>query len=325
MQVNSRVRRLRRYQFTVAATILVISACGGSVVLDSEAGEQENIAEIDRRVDPIDIEFPGATSDEEARLLEEIALRQELVVAMRSKPGVYSPGAETPAFQHRLILKLGSLLEVGVRVVPVDSIGAYFATDTDVLIADESNSRYVPDGGILPIDVDIYADIITILPAREAIVRFVPTIPVRQLLLFPASASIDSISDLRNLRIAMVEGSSYESMIESISTQAGFEPTYVHVMTTSEMVPAVAEGRADVTLQDSILGIEIVRSHRSLVLGRPLGELQLLGWAIARENDALAGLLRRFIRYVRETGVWEQYWRDAFGIGYLEYLELIGI
>ena len=313
-----------RYRIAILLSAIVLAACGGNVVLDGESNRPNVSADTIRRFEPISIEFPGKISADEVGVLDEITLKGELVVAMRPKPGVYAPGEETPAFQHRLVQKLGSLLGVETRVVLVDTIGDYFAANS---AADSVPSAANParDGTRLPIDVDIYADIITILPAREAIVRFVPTIPVRQLLLFPAARSIDAISELRNLRFAMVEGSSYETMIESIAIQAGFETNFVHVTTTTEMVTAVAEGIADVTLQDSILGIDIVRSYKNLVLGRPLGELQTLGWAVARENEALARIVNRFFRYVRETGVWEHYWRDAFGIGYLEYLELIGL
>ena len=313
MRKHRRTGRLIHLQTVVVISAFIIASCGGSDALDDDDGRTAERVESTRRVESQTIEFPGELSREEARLIDEITRRGELVVAMRKKPGVYAPGVEPPAFQHRLVQKLASLLAFDVRVVVVDTIGEYFAATTATTAT------------ALPLDVDIYADIITILPTREAIVRFVPTIPVRQLLLFAAGSSIDSISDLKDLRFAMAKDSSYESMIKSIAGQSGFTPNYVHVSTTAEMLDAVAEGRADVTLQDSILGIEIVGMHETLVLGRPLGELQMLGWAVARENEALARFLIRFIHYVRETGVWEQYWRDDFGIGYLEYLELIGL
>ena len=233
---------------------------------------------------------------------------------MRSKPGVYEPaGDDAKGFQYRLAAELASLLGVELRITVVDSVSAYF---------DRSSPA---DPARLPVDVDLYADIITILPEREKLVRFIPTVPVKQLFITRKGDQFESVSEIVDKRVAMAPGTSYEARFLYTADQVGFRPRFVYVSTTADMYEAVARGSADVTLQDSILGLKIVRDHENLALGNPLGEKQFLGWAVAPGNTGLASLVGRFLRYVQETGLWEEYWIASFEIGYIEYLELVGL
>ena len=243
--------------------------------------------------------------------LEAIRERGVLSVGMRVKRGVFEPPAA--GFHYRIVSHLAELAGVYASITIVENISSYFVRTTNF------------GGKRLPIDVDLYADIITILPDREEVVRFIPLIPVRQIIIHRRGADFHSLSELENAGIAMVRGSSYEAEMQSIAEEIGIETRMYYVATTADMVPAIAEGAADATLQDSVLGFDILREHPQLVLGRPVGKMQMLGWAVAKNDPGAADLIASYIRYIRETGFWEGLWRESFGIGYLDYLTLIGI
>ena len=254
--------------------------------------------------------------------LETIRHRGTLRVGMRVKTGVYVPGAQASAgFHYELAARLAGLIGVDLSITVVEGISDYFDLDVSDALREAADS----DRLRLPIDVDIYADIITILPEREEIADFVPMIPVRQLVITRLGEEIESLSELEDRVVAVVRGSSYESQVVRYGQTLNFVPQILYVPSTADMVRAVVDGAADVTLQDSVLGFDIIRDYPKLNLGRPLGEVQFLGWGLARGDAGMKDLISSFIHFAREHGVWEELWIESNGTGFLDYLALMGI
>jgi ABC-type amino acid transport substrate-binding protein len=298
-----------------------VSDAGNGEVRVSAADENSELNESGRDFqDAFDIS--SIVGSDGKATLETIRRRGTLRVGMRVKTGVYVPGTQAArGFHYELAERLAGLIGVDLSITIVEGISDYF--DLDAIgatpeTADKESLR-------LPIDVDIYADIITILPEREELVDFVPMIPVRQLVITRHGEEIESLSELEDRVVAMVRGSSYESQVARYGQTLNFVPQMLYVASTADMVRAVVDGTADVTLQDSVLGFDIIRDYPKLHLGRPLGEVQFLGWGLARGDAGMKDLVSSFIHLARESGAWEELWIESNETGYLDYLALMGI
>lgn len=253
-------------------------------------------------------------SDPAAGAADTLRRRGTLRIATRVRVGVYEPNQSGRAggFHIELASAFASWLGVELSVTVVDRIGDYF----------DSPPSFDPSR--LPIDVDLYADTLTIIPERERIVRFVPLIPVRQLIVLGSGIG-PGPTDLDGRSIALVRGTSYEEALLSYADERGFVPEIVYVDTTAEMVEAVATGRAEATLQDSVFALNILTEYLGVALGSPFGEVQVLGWGVAKEATGLSELIETFMSLARESGIWERLWIENYDVGYLDYLELIGL
>jgi ABC-type amino acid transport substrate-binding protein len=225
---------------------------------------------------------------------------------------VYTPLSDGGGggFQYRLAEYLAEMLgmKIDVHIVTMDD---YFS-------ASESDK---PD---LLRSVDLYADILTILPERERMLRFVRTIPVKQMLITRKGDELRSISALQGKFISIQPQSSYAVRLRSIETDLDATFKYIEVTETADMVKSVVESRADVTAQDSILCLSLLKRYENLAVAMPISDMQFLGWALDRENLLLASLVRKYIDYTQESGFWERLWREEYGITYLDYIDLIG-
>ena len=248
------------------------------------------------------------------------ALRESghLKIATRLKEGSYerADGDRIGGFQYRLVAELAAMLRVPLDVTVV-SFDDYFA----------GGPGHAAEGKLprLPPGVDLYVDILTILPEREEVLSFARTIPVRQMIIARKGEEVSSFDDLRNRRISLQSASSYAQSVSALERTLGISLSLLIVPETSDMPVAVSNLQADATLQDSILCLDIIRRYPNLTVSLPIGEMQFVGWAVDKRNDMLAAIVGKFIVHAQESGVWERHWTDEYGISYIDYLKLIGL
>jgi membrane-bound lytic murein transglycosylase MltF len=211
--------------------------------------------------------------------------------------------------------------EFGIRIeISYSDFTDLFTVDGE-LPADLSD----PEGPVYSADIFTRADMIahslTVLPWRQRLFRFVQVFPTRILLINNAAVKVDDISDLRRIRVVVIENTSYQDIMELLRQHFGF--TYFTVPYGTEIFQLVSEGEYDATLRDADFALSRLVEHRNLRASIPMSEIQYIGWAVSPDNPELAEILQAYFSRIRENGTFESIWLNHFNISYSDFLELI--
>ena len=87
----------------------------------------------------------------------------------------------------------------------------------------------------------------------------------------------------------------------------------------------VSEGKADFTVYDSDRAFTALNNYQNLTILWPISELQLMGWAINKENKILKGILVKYIKYAQENAILDKYWKLSYGVTFVEYLKVLNL
>jgi len=259
--------------------------------------------------------------------LQEIKDSKTLNVAMRNLKAVYYPeGDNISGYHYKVIKHFADSLNVELKVHEVD-ISNYFEIDGTVppRVKEDVEFIYSPD---LFEEVEIYCDTLTPLPWREKLVKFIPFLPIREVVVHNDDIIIESIEDLNNKTIAFQRDSSYGNTIKHLEENHDFFFNLVHTDTTTEPFELVASGEVDMTIVDSDKAIIESTNSDNLKIGLPVTDIQLIGWAVRKDNDIMASILEKYIDYMIKSGTFDAYWTEVYDApfkSYLTYLDALDI
>lgn len=262
------------------------------------------------------------TSDERA-YLEVLKKNGKLSVATRELDSVYEidENGVVSGFNYLLLERFAKEVDVELDLKFV-GFSDYFKIHGNVPEEVKTNPdfSYTPD---LFNEVDIYCDVISVLPWREKLFKFIDIVPVKQMTLTRKGEELNSLDELTEKVIALKPDTSYESRLWEIEKELDVKFDYYYVEGTRDQQKAVSEGFADVSIQDSNIAMNELKQYDNLSVSIPVADVQKQGWGVLHENIELASILEKYIRYAKETGVMDELWNDEYGITLLEYLKLI--
>jgi ABC-type amino acid transport substrate-binding protein len=143
--------------------------------------------------------------------LSQIRSRGILEVAARPiSTLIFSPGnSELPGFCYELAREFARSLGVETAVQPVDSFGAYWQRGDDRASLSLFN------------EVDLYAEILTVTQKRKELLSMTPYIESTEILVGRAGSGATELRDLLGKRVAVVEGMSFQHVLEEALSQHG--------------------------------------------------------------------------------------------------------
>lgn len=280
-----------------------------------------------------------------ARDLSEIRQSGRLAVAARTTSTlIFSPDTEDlPGFCYELASAFARSIDLEVNVTPVGSFRDYWepvhSDDTPALLT----------------EVDLYADILTVTPERREMVAMVPFIESTEILVGAATTTAECLDDLRGRRVAVVEGMSFQRVLEAALTAAEIpfrrERVEVHqgvIVSRSSTEPAdtgavrilllppgtrttlmffpdqLAKGSTDFFILDSFSLFHQLSMSQSLRTSvRPLfplnSEVGRLGFAVSRHATELKAALENWMRQYRRSKDYEALVERYIGLSYKEY------
>ncbi|MEX2442495.1 MAG: transporter substrate-binding domain-containing protein [Alkalispirochaeta sp.] len=157
--------------------------------------------------------------------LPEIRRRGVLRVAARPVSTlIFSPGnSEFPGFCYEIAREFAGSQDLEIAVQLVNSFGAYWQHSDD----NRSLSLFQ--------EVDLYAEILTVTSDRQELLSMVPYVDNTEILVGRADSRATELSDLRGKRVAVIEGMSFQQVLEDALSQQ--EIAY-------RLVPAALKGGA---------------------------------------------------------------------------------
>lgn len=260
---------------------------------------------------------------EEEDYLQEIMESETLHVAMRNLQAVYHvEGDDISGYHYKLIKYFADSLNVELIVSVVD-ISNFFEIDGTVpsRVKEDPDFSYSPD---LLEEVDIYCDTLTPLPWREKLVKFVPFLPIREVIVHSNTTAIDTVEDLNKKTVAFQTDSSYGNTFKYLEEEFDFSFNYVHTNTSLEPFVLISSGEVDATIVDSDKAIIETSNFKNLEIGIPVTEVQLIGWAVKKDNDLMASVLEKYIDYMIESGKLNAYWTEVYDVPFKSYLSYLG-
>lgn len=308
--------KLKKLSIVLVCMILMVG-CKGKEVETTPIETEDDLTEVKSFL--TETEF---TSEERA-YIEGLREKKILVVATRELDSVYEVDENglVSGFNFLLLEQFANDLSVQLEPVIVN-FSDYFGVGGIIPDEIKTNPNYVytPD---LFSEVDIYCDVITVLPWREKLIRFIKIVPVRQIAITRTGEELETLNDLYGKEIALKPDTSYESRLHEIENELNLHFIYYYVDATSDQQKAVSEGLADVSIQDSNLAIKEIRKYDNLSMSIPITEIQEQGWGVSREAELLESILNKYIQYAKRTGIMDKLWEDEYEITLFEYLKLL--
>jgi ABC-type amino acid transport substrate-binding protein len=285
--------------------------------------------------------------------LPEIRRRGVLQVAARPVSTlIYSPGnSEFPGFCYELAEEFSKALDVDMTVNPVDSFRSYWQHGGD-------QERLA-----LFHEVDLYAEILTITESRQELLSMTPYVENTEILVGRFGSTVTDLRDLRGLRVAVVEGMSFQPVLEQVLSQQGVPFTRVPaVLRDGRIVPRdrrdargardeqqrvqllllppgtrttlmlfpeqLALGTIDVFVLDSFSLFHQLHASQALrSMVRPLfpvsERIGRLGFGTSTHTPELNEMLSSWMEEFRTSAAYESLVRRYLGISYDRYLAFI--
>lgn len=166
----------------------------------------------------------------------------------------------------------------------------------------------------------------TITPSRMKKVNFsIPYLSIRQqVLLHNDNNEIKSLDDFRGKTVHLRRGTSYEKKVKELNKQ-GYEINieYYADTPTEELIRMVSEKEIGITIADSNIAMLNRRYYPDVKIAFTLDDLQSIGWAVKKGEDALRKKINSFFIKIREDGTFDRIYNKYYAhTDFFDYLDL---
>jgi membrane-bound lytic murein transglycosylase F len=166
----------------------------------------------------------------------------------------------------------------------------------------------------------------TITPSRMKKVNFsIPYLSIRQqVLLHKNNNEIKSLDDLRGKTVHLRRGTSYEKKVKELNKQGfAINIEYYADTPTEELIRMVSEKEIRITIADSNIAMLNRRYYPDVKIAFPLEDLQSIGWAVKKGEDALRKKINSFFKKIREDGTFDKIYNKYYAhTDFFDYLDL---
>ena len=91
------------------------------------------------------------------------------------------------------------------------------------------------------------------------------------------------------------------------------------------MEQLVSNGKADFTVFDSDRAFAAIERHNNLTVAWPISDIQIMGWAIHKNEHVLNSILGKYLKHAQHTAILDKYWKIGYGVTFIEYLRVMNI
>ena len=134
---------------------------------------------------------------------------------------------------------------------------------------------------------------------------------------------VKSYDDLKGLRIALLENSSYEKNLAMIIDKIGGEVEIVKTKSEEESQELAKSGKVDGFVTVSYVGLQFVKENPKFRLAFPIAKPDHVAWATEKGNKTLRNEIDNFFDMMKGTGILDKLFSDKFGVNYSSYNEII--
>ena len=174
-------------------------------------------------------------------------------------------------------------------------------------------------------NADIIAGTIYVLDWRKKFFDYAGIIQISDILITKKDVSkkVKSNKDLKGLRIAFMENSTYETNISLINEQIGGGIEFIKTKSEDESLKLLEENKADGLITVSFLALSYLKNNDNFKLSFPVNKPQSVGWAVRKGNAKIKNEITNFFETIRGNGKLDELFREKYDIDYSTYLEII--
>jgi len=143
------------------------------------------------------------------------------------------------------------------------------------------------------------------------------------LIISKSHKNIKTHDDLKGLRIAFLENSSYESNMLNINEKIGGGIEFIKTSSEIEAQNLLLTKQVDALISVSYLALGFVKNNPEYKIAFPVAHTQKTAWAVAKNNDALRLEVQNFFETISGNGTLDKLFTKQYGISYSTYLEII--
>ena len=264
-----------------------------------------------------DISPPLLTAPQRA-YVEQLRQRGGLRLATVAYTGGYEADHDgsVAGFHYELGRELADFMGVEAVFSVVD-FDQFFSTSE----SDDSVAGATPD---IFDSVDVLAYDLTILPPRERLMRMIPLMPTRVLTVSLRGNEVHYLAELQGKRVALFRGTSHEYMLQRMSRRLGIPIELISLPFGADRIDLLEKGEADLTVGDSSGILRLMSEKEGINASLALGEVQMFGWGVERDNAVLAEIVAAWFEYAFRSGTADRLWRETYGMSLEDYSALIG-
>lgn len=172
---------------------------------------------------------------------------------------------------------------------------------------------------------DIICGTIYVLDWRKKFFDFAGIIQISDLLIINRkfSKKVKSYNDLKGLKIALLEKSSYVTNLNKINEQIGGGIEIIRTKSEDESLKLLKENKADGLITVSLLALSYLKNNEEFKLAFPVNKPKEVGWAIKKGNTQIKKEIQNFFNTIKGNGKLDELFRNQYGIDYSTYLEII--
>ncbi|MBQ5403987.1 MAG: transporter substrate-binding domain-containing protein [Bacteroidales bacterium] len=134
---------------------------------------------------------------------------------------------------------------------------------------------------------------------------------------------VKNYGNLKGLRIALLENSSYESNMQKIIEAVDGDVEIVKTKSEEESQELARLGKVDGFVTVSYVGLQFVKENPKFRLAFPIAHPNHVAWAIEKGNRTLRNEIDAFFDMMKGTGVMDKLFAEKFGVNYSSYNEII--
>ncbi len=135
---------------------------------------------------------------------------------------------------------------------------------------------------------------------------------------------VKNYMNLKGLKIALMENSSYERNMQTINDMIGGGIEIVKTHSEEESQALAKAGKVDGFVTVSYVGLQFVKdNNQKFNLAFPIERPDKVAWAVAKDNTTLGEEIDNFFLMMKGTGLLDRLFTDKFGFNYESYYEII--
>lgn len=332
MKMKSSTPKLTKFIMILVflMTVLLMLACSGPISetegtdIESEIETEQSVKIIDESHEA-DSKFISLLSSDEKEYIDALRNENGLGISISESSSVYriDENGQATGFHYLMAKSLSEHLELPMNVSVVQ-FSDYFKIDGAVPenVKTDSEIVYTPD---IFESSHLISDNMSILEWREKLMSFVKIIPVSIVVMTDEDTVIETMTDLRNMTVAIEPNTSYDQALKYQDKLHELNLEYVYIDNGDIAVAYVLDGKADFTVKDSNVALIEARKWDELIVNIPISEPEFIGWAVKKDNVVLKGIIEKFVAFSISTGELDAIWTDEYGVSLRDYSNLLGI
>ena len=184
------------------------------------------------------------------------------------------------------------------------------------------NIAYTPDALQ---KADVICGTIYVLDWRKKFFDFAGIIEISDLLVInrKLSKKVKTYADLKGLKIALLENSTYETNINKINKQIGGGIKLIKTKSEDESLKLLKDNKVDGLITVSFLALSYLKDNESFKLAFPVNKPKEVGWAVKKGHKEIKTEIQNFFNTIKGNGKLDELFRNQYGIDYSTYLEII--